>query len=497
MGFFEGNYWGDEGGNAPKAVKDPATVVKEIRQSGGKPTPQQVAAALEYLDQTSKGPAFTSATAMAKGGPFGPGDIGTLEGNTQAMRDNFARTNPDPVWDRVKTAPTYSNAKDNSTFMGGVGDKLSDAFGKLQDLARGLSGGGGGQQSVMDLYRQLQEQYGQYKYTGPSAEDMARQEFDPQYKLLEQMAKQQGARNQQAQTETAQGYRAMVDDVLSGRNDNKAMSDQQVKQTNTNYESAAKGLSGTFDDSARANAEFLASLGVLEGQDSLMDQSEAAKAEQLGRLGSQQQISTDLASQLGTNQYQADTADVGITRQAGRNTADQFAQQYMDQMAQNDQTRLGLQGAQEQAKNAYAMQIQKMIQEGQGGINTQIQDTLDMLLRERSMQSEDAYRQAGLDLDQARFGLEQDKFGASQAGAASSNPYDALSQRAMGIYGDPGKARQMTDVVLSWYLDNPNADIREFMSKIPPEMLRSNPELQSLAFDFYNGIMNSKLNTRP
>lgn len=379
-----------------------------------------------------------------------------------------------------KVAPPKSN-NDGSGFLGGFQNSIMGLANSVRDMF-------GGPESIEDMYARLQAQYGGASYSGPSAEEMATSEFDPQFQMLKAIAKRQEERHQRAQGLVKQGYGALVNDAIEGRGANKKMSDQQVNQINTNAESAQSGISDTFNKSAQDNAKFLASLGILEGQDELMAKSNDAQARELGRLSQQQQVSSDLASQLGTNQYHADTEGIGITRQAGRNTADEFMQQFLDQQAGNDAQELALTGQRQKAENAYNMQIQELLQGGQQGIAETIQDQIETILRSRQQETENEFKRAGLDLDQARFGLDTEKFNAQQNNTGAQNAYDTLAQRAATNYGDANRARQVADSLLQVYLDNPAGNIADWMNNINPEQLNADPMLRSLAYDFFSRV---------
>ena len=209
-------------------------------------------------------------------------------------------------------------------------------------------------------------------------------------------------------------------------------------------------------------------MGINEGQGDLAAKAQTQMAKELGTLTRQQQLDTGLASQLGTNQYQADTSGIANTKFAGQETADSFLRQFMDSQAQNDMQKLSLQGQKQKAINEYLMQIQQ----GQG--------------QAQNSEWERAFKEAGL-------GLQRDELTLKQQQAAGQgqqlNPYDALQERSLNLAGgNPQQARGLVDTIMQAYQANPKANLVEFLNQFDPEQLKAMPQLQALAFDFFNRI---------
>lgn len=422
---------------------------------------------------------------------------------------------------RDASRPSLYNDPDDAFPRPGIGSGISTAFSGLAQglkgaastpVGNGVGAGVGGiaegikgigaslfgdqgsqEESPEQLYQRLRAMAGEYNYTGPSADEMAKQEFDPQFAVLKSIAEQTQNRYNTNKKDISQMYAGLVNDQTTARGEDKAMFDQAVKGTDTRYDQAASGLTGNATNYSKAMAQELARLGVKEGMGDIVGANQQNLQDNLGRLTQQGQGTQDLLTNLGANEYAFDTRGIGTAKQAGINTQEEFLQDFMGAMTQNDQQRLALTGQQQAAENNYAMQIQKLLQEGRGSHEENILKQFQSILGANEDNEDDYYKQAGLDLQQQQFAwqqqMDQARLGQSN-NKAQQNAYDVLQQRALTQYGDPSKARQAVDEILAAYQNNPNPqNIGDFLNSVDQDALRQNPEMTSLIYDFISRIL--------
>lgn len=382
-----------------------------------------------------------------------------------------------------------------------VGSGVGAGVGGVADAIKGLGasmfgGESGGSESPEQLYQRLRQMAGEYNYTGPSADEMAKQEFDPQFAVLKSIAEQTQNRYATNKKDITNMYNGLVNDQTKARGEDKAMFDQAVSGTDKRYDEAAAGLTGNATNYSKAMAAELARLGVKEGLGDVVGANQQNLQDNLGRLSNQGQGSQDLLTNLGANEYAFDTRGIGTAKQAGINTQEDFLREFMSAMTQNDQQRLALTGQQQAAENNYGMQIQKLLQEGRASQEDSILSQFKSILGANEDNEEDFYKQAQLDLEQQKFGWQQ-QMDTQRLGQSSNqtqqNAYDALQQRALTQYGDPNKARQVVDEILAAYQNNPNPqNIGDFLNSVDQDALKANPEMTSLLYDFISRIISQQ-----
>lgn len=490
MVFFEGNYWQKptSGKSTPKQPATPETIAA-MRRAGQQPTPQQIQEALAILDEQT-GQSFPSADLGGKSAAFGTNTFENMQDNTQSMRDNFAAMNPnDVVYQRLKTKPAPPTPS-SSTAKGG-GDIFSGMMGIakiMQDAAGYISNRLNQPESIEDLIARISGQYPQAQYSGPTGDVMAQEEFAPQFQILKQMMDQANS----SYTEQAPQVKAVYDDLLketlAGRTATQGQYNDAVATTNKNYGAAADNVSGNYTDSMKSIAQELQKLGITEGIGDLTGKSSEAMTNQLGYLAQNQETNADLYKGLGANSYAYDTRRADVNREQGIDAQSDLYQQLQQRLSEMNNQKLGLTAQQEQTANAYDMQIQEMLANQGSQRQTQIMDMVNLILQGQNSQ-------ADRDLDLARFGLEQDKFNASQSQQIQPdyndmNPYQALQARAMEMFGgDEQKARQAAEIILQAYMENPSAmNVAQLLEQLG-EDTRKMPGYQDLAFDFYSRLL--------
>lgn len=493
-------YWDkDNSGHNPNAPKKPTQTtpadIQRIRDAGGQPTQKQIDEALDYFDryERDKKPLSQSGGAAMANMP-GAMTLSPVYGGK-------------PAADPAIMKSLLSNLTQGAQIGAGAGvsgisaadavKKVSGAANSIADMVSGILGQAGGSSednSIEALYRRLAQEQGQYTYNGPSADAMAKAEYDPQFQILKQLQDQQKARYEAGKAETAAGYNAMVNSTMAMQKDNKANFDATGKALKDNYAAASGNTSKNFQNSANSTAQLMSNLGVLEGQQKLADDSNKALAQELGFLNSQGLAATNLNTQLGANQYANDANRANVSRQAGLNSAQELLQGFLDQSAENDMRKLQLTGDQQKAKNAYQMQIEKLLQEGRQAGSEAIQQQVESIMKGNQQQIDNNFRSQELDLRQAdsRLGLERfaaDQEASKQKALSALNPFDALMQRAYTATNNDNTAKQLSQIVLDVYKNNPNAQsAAQLLQAMDPAVLQQNPQLQALAYDFFNKV---------
>ena len=383
-----------------------------------------------------------------------------------------------------KSGGVTKGVGDIASGIGGIGALIADEANAAEEAKAN---------SPEALYNRLRQEAGNYTYNGPSVKDMVGKEFDPQFALLDQLGKQAGTKYAGNKADITQMYNQLVNEAGASRTADKQMFDQAGNKIGQNYAGATKNLTDSSSAYSAAMAKELAALGVKEGLGTIAGDVGKNLQDNVGRLNQQGAVSKDLMTNLGANEFAFDTRNIDTTRQAGVNTQTEFLKNYMDQMSGLDNQRLQLTGQRGQAENNYGMQIQDLLQKGQASFQDNILNQFKSIQGANQQQTDNLYKQAGLDLDQQKFAFQQQQAMQKQDSSTQLNPYDSLSKRALAQYGDPVKARQAVDEILAAYQNNPNPQsIGDFLNSVDQDALRSNPEMTSLIYDFISQVIGSK-----
>ena len=497
MAFFQDDYFKRtpatlqqvRGGPPPTVPSNPTAVAASIleRAKTGKiPTAQEVQVALRNLMATTppgqkKSPEEASLINALMY------DIPKYASKPQ-LYNNPADAFPPPA------APKPNNIGSAliQPFSKGMAGAATDAFNAIGNIASGLFGPK--EESPEDMLRRLMGEAGSYQYNGPSAQQMAKQEFDPQFQILKDIANQTTSRYNTNKGDIANMYDKLVQRTIQGRGESQAAYDKAVTGSQGNYAAASQNLTDAATQNQTALAQEMARLGINEGTGDVIAGLQKNLQDNVGRLSAQGQGTQDLLKTLGANQYGYDTNAINLNKQQGIQTQQDFLADYMNSLAQNDQQRLALTGQQQQAANNYGLQIQKMLQEGNSSLQGNVLDMFSALQGANNNQAQRLAQQAQLDLDQSKFDFQKQQAAAQQGGQNSLNAYDALAQRAAQVYqGDPVKTRQAVDEILAAYQNNPNAKtVGDFLNGVDQDTLRSDPALTSLIYDFMTRVLQSQ-----
>lgn len=495
MAFFSGdNYWENQPKPPSPTVGPAQTLVQQIRAKGGQPSQQQIDAAMEeYYQMEEAAPPKPGLQGINRSGPtpFDPqvntdyssglDSIKGLLGGDYAMLK--ARQNPVDIG---AFQPVMQGIHD----MLGDLEPLADAGG-IGNLIKGIAGAGfGAAQEVMSndpmsIYEQLRNATPGYSYSGPSAEQMAKQQFDPLFQMLSQQAAQDKTQYEGQRERAKQAYAGFINDLLASKQTNANTYAQAGADMGKNYDAASKSVSDNANRVSQSLSKELAMLGIQEGADTLFKENQANVSSELGRLGQQRQTATNLNTQLGANAAAFDQQSVDTGRQAGLNYQGDLFDRYMDMMNQNDQQRLQLQGQQGQAQNQYSMQIAELLQKASSDRDTAINNQFQSIMDQQ-------YRNKQIGIDQARLDLDATKAGIGVNGQDTGNAYQILQSDAKRYFGNDADAAEASQVLLNALRSAPQArDVGTLLAQIPDEELRK-PFMADLAFNFFNKVINNK-----
>ena len=496
MAFFQDDYFKRTpatleqvrgGGGAPPSPIDAAAALLARAKTGNTPTAEEVQVALRNL-----------MSATPPGSKKSPQETSLINALMYDMPKYASK--PQLYNDPADAFKTISQPAKPNNFASVLGKPMSQGISKgVGDIAGAITGlagdlfGGPQQESPEDMLRRLMGEAGSYQYNGPSAHQMAQQEFDPQFQILKDIANQTTSRYNTNKAEISNMYNDLVNLTIQGRGEAQTGYNQAVQGSQSNYAAASKNLSDAATANQSAMAQELARLGIKEGTGDVVAGLQQNLQDNVGRLSAQGQGTQDLLKSLGANQYAYDTNAINLNKQQGIQTQQDFLSDYMNALSQNDQQRLALTGQRQQAENNYGLQIQKMLQEGNSSIQSNVMDMFSALQGANNNQAQQLSRQAQLDLDQAKFAFEQQQ-AAAKTGNTTLNAYDALAQRAAQVYkGDPIKTRQAVDEILAAYQNNPNAKtVGDFLNSVDQDTLRRDPALTSLIYDFMNRVLQSQ-----
>lgn len=370
---------------------------------------------------------------------------------------------------------------------------VNDLVNKLQMIAGAATGAADNAEATdpTSIYDKIRASIPDYSYNGPSADQMANQQFDPLFAMLAEQAKGQEARYKTGASKVGDAYNGFINDLMNSKKTNAQTYVDTGNQIGQNYDSASKSVTDNAAESARSLGEVLQRLGIQEGADTLLAGNQAQTTKELGRLASNRQSAQDLNTGLAASTSRFDTNNIDIGRQAGALRQSDMLDAFLQQQNENDQKRLELQSQKGQAQNQYGMQIQDLLSKGYATHENAISDTY-------KNQLDQLYRDQQLQLDQSRLSLDATKAGIGpngedlKGGNSTNNAYRTLQSAAKSYYGNDQQAAQAAQTILEALKSAPGAqDIGTLLSQIPEETLRQ-PYMADLAYQFFNSILNNK-----
>jgi len=199
------------------------------------------------------------------------------------------------------------------------------------------------------------------QYSGPSAAQMAAQQFGPQFQALQNIINQTNQRYDTASSDIGSVYKSLQDKIRGQAPGIQQSYDQTGQKIGGAYNAAINSVSDVTSKNQAAIAEMLQRLGIaqqaapdaLNSMGNTLSQNVGALArDQAGRVGFNAQQGQN---EVDYNNRTADTAGL-----AGSNAQRDIALGKQNALFQTEQQRLGLLGQQTAAENQYAQMIAKM-----------------------------------------------------------------------------------------------------------------------------------------
>jgi len=473
MGFFDSNFW-----EKPKSFLDqmfrpinftPPNVTNPLQQGQtpwSKPfDPIQATKDMSaYIPGTSipKPPNYGS-TASAEYSPGGPANSGS-----SALADRQIRDRLEPkLWDA----------------LGKIGDS---AFGAVDEVVAN---------DPMTIYEQIRNATPGYTYKGPSAEAMAKAQFDPVFKMLLSQRNQGTARYGEQKAAAADSYGDYVGDLRQSQNDNQQTYARAGSEIDAAGKTASNQVSGETQESAAALAKILKGLGQQHTAGQLLSENQGELTKQLGTVASNQTAAKNLNTGLAAATKTRDEDTVNLGKQAGLNYQGDIYRDYDNMLRANDQQNLQLQGQKGQAQNEYTMSIEELLSKAAGSreeaISKQFAEFMDQNFRRDQMNNQTKMDQARLNLDATKAGIGPDgqpiKGGALDPTKPSpADAYKVLQSAAAGS-GLPQQQQVVAvDAIMQAIANAPEAkSVGELMANVETDVLRS-PNVRDLAYTFFS-----------
>lgn len=306
--------------------------------------------------------------------------------------------------------------------FGGI-SSIMDSMRNMVGSGGAMGGMSGGGSYIDDMLQQMLSGGGGQMPDMPDAEQMAKDQFAPQFDLLKNLRRQTTDRYNTAGSETRAVYDSLADQIrqeAQGTVKRYGESGDQMRDIGQN------AISNVEDSASQSNAEIEAimrRLGVQEAAPDALSNIAETKQRSVGSLAGSNAAFEQANEQLGQNMadYQQNTANT--TGIAGANAQADWTKRLGEALAGYDNKELELTGAQKQAENEYMMQIQKMLGDYQSGMADNQMQALQMAIgRDDSMFD----RQ----MAQNRFGLDQMIAGSTQENQRAQREMDLAKFQA-------------------------------------------------------------------
>lgn len=315
---------------------------------------------------------------------------------------------------------------------------------------------------------------------------MAQQEFAPQYALLDQMSKQAQDQYGRAGKDVGSMWDALAKAQLAQEGSIKKNYASTGSAIGKAYNDATAAVNNSFSDSRGDIAEIAKRLGVEAAVPSALSEGAEQQSRLVGLMNAGGANYRGLNSTLGNNDVSYNREGAHLDKQAGINARAGFKQQLLDALGDISNKRLDLRGAETATKNKYSMSLA----EQQGEAARAAQD--------------DQMQQARLMLEQARFGLDTDKFVAGQnkqtpIDTGKLSPYELVASLAGKLYPNTQAASNATNAVTDTFTRGYNGDRNwSNASEFVDAVMRRNPQaqhnggdyrqLQQMALEFYSKL---------
>lgn len=287
---------------------------------------------------------------------------------------------------------------------------------------------------------------------------MARDQFAPQFDLLDSLRGQTTERYNTAGSDTRAMYDALADQIrqeATGTVERYNSSGEQMRDIGQN------AISNVQDTASNSNAEMEAimrRLGVGAAAPDALGNIAETTQRSVGTLAGNNAAFEQANEQLGQNQadYQENTANT--TGVAGANAQADWTRRLGEALGGYDNKELELTGAQKQAENEYLMQIQQMLGDYSAAQSGNQMQALEMMLGRENDLFDRQMQMNEFGLDRDRFGLDEFIAGNTQENNRAQREMDAArfeaEQRAAA-----NQAQEQPD----WGINTPGQVMTESM----------------------------------
>lgn len=334
-------------------------------------------------------------------------------------------------------------------------------------------------------------------YQGPSAADMAQQQFAPQFNALDQMIAAKKQQYGTASSDIGNMWNALADSTANKAGQVKQMYDAATGYTQGNYNNAINAIQGTYSNSKSQTAELLQRLGIAQAGPDVFRSADNSLMNAVSGASNMNQAATNLLQQLGVNaqDYTRKTADT--YRMAGRNAQDNLQRAMLAALGDLDIKKLELMSQQKAAENEYGLSISKQDQDARdSALNYYFkQAELDRLSKADDQDWQLGQGRLMLDTEKWKSGMANDDRANTLAEMKllydKGSPFELLQNAASRSYSDPRSAANAAAVIASVYQDTAGErlSLNEFLQAIddadPSAKGLDRTQRRNLASQFY------------
>jgi len=278
-------------------------------------------------------------------------------------------------------------------------------------------------------------------YSGPSAQQMASEQFSPQFQVLQNIINQTSQRYDSAYNDLGSVYNQLGDKIASQGDQIRGQYDNTGQQVGSAYNNAISSVSNQAQQNQSAIAEMLARLGLGQAAGSSLGSIGEQAQKQVGSLAQNMASRQAFNSQQGQNEMSYNQRTADNSRLVGKNAQRDATMAKQTALSGLDNQRLQLTSQQKAAENQYQQAIAKMQQDS-------ATNGFDQWYKMQQLQSSAGQNAAQNDLGQARLMLDTEKFqndvnqykqtsqlNSEKALNSSGDAYAILASRAGQMFG--------------------------------------------------------------
>lgn len=330
-------------------------------------------------------------------------------------------------------------------------------------------------------------------YSGPSADQLAAQQFAPQYQALDLIKQQAAQQYNTGYGDIGNMFNALADKTAAQADAIRGEYDATGQRVGAAYNQAMNSVSDTFSKNQSAIMEMLQRLGIGQAGGSSLGSMGAELTRAVGDIAGRQASRGAFNSQQGQNELDYNRRTADTNRLAGKNKQADLTKNYGN--TQNDLALklLDLKSGEAQAANQYGMSIQQMLQQQQ-------QAATDNWFKQMQL----GVSQANSDTERGRLAFDTQKWQSQMladqlkggSSGSATDPYSVLSQQAslLNSGNNNAAADDVDNVLLAYKLaaqtsNSGNPPLTEILNKLPQNLTPSKRRtLEALAATWYKSL---------